>query len=241
MNLIDYLLSLVGIERNLPGFEKLPDKVSKPDGHFKRKHKQRFTWVLDPGHGKLTTGKRSPVLPDGRQLLEYEFNGDVVSRIAKKLSSIGVDYYITLDKDAQSRLGNYLQGRVDIANKYKSKHEKIFVSVHANAGPVKNPKKDFSSLFRGIEVFYFSSSSFGKKVAEVFQKNLVDNTKLKDRGIKPTSSFFVLKHTNMPSILTENGFFNNPDEVLLLLSSAYREKVADAHVSAILEIEKKYI
>ena len=34
--------------------------------------------LLDNGHGCDTPGKRSPVWPDGRQLLEWEFNRDIV-------------------------------------------------------------------------------------------------------------------------------------------------------------------
>ncbi len=42
----------------------------------------------------------------------------------------------------------------------------------------------------------------------------------------------------MPAILTENGFYNNKTEVLFLMSEEGRQKIADAHVAAILEIEQ---
>jgi len=31
----------------------------------------KITWLLDNGHGDDTPGKRSPMLIDGRQFLEY--------------------------------------------------------------------------------------------------------------------------------------------------------------------------
>lgn len=34
--------------------------------------------ALDDGHGMETSGKRTPVLPDGSVMLENEFNGAVV-------------------------------------------------------------------------------------------------------------------------------------------------------------------
>ena len=42
----------------------------------------------------------------------------------------------------------------------------------------------------------------------------------------------------MPAILTENGFFNNETQVYELMKPAIRQKIADAHVAAILEIEE---
>ena len=38
--------------------------------------------VLDNGHGENTPGKRSPKLEDGSQFFEWEFNRDIVNRIA---------------------------------------------------------------------------------------------------------------------------------------------------------------
>ena len=42
----------------------------------------------------------------------------------------------------------------------------------------------------------------------------------------------------MPAVLTENGFFNNKTEGRKLLSDETRQTIADAHVNAIMEIEK---
>ena len=45
----------------------------------------------------------------------------------------------------------------------------------------------------------------------------------------------------MTAILTENGFYNNQDQCLKLLKDSVRQKIADAHVAAILEIEENGI
>ncbi len=45
----------------------------------------------------------------------------------------------------------------------------------------------------------------------------------------------------MPAILTENGFYNNKEEVADLMKDSFRQKIADAHIDAILEIEKNGI
>ena len=45
----------------------------------------------------------------------------------------------------------------------------------------------------------------------------------------------------MPTIMTENGFYNNKKEAELLRQDSVRQLIADAHVAAILEIEKNGI
>lgn len=193
------------------------------------KHSQRYFWIIDPGHGKLTEGKRSPVTADGRQLLEYEFNYEIATMIVRSLNKRKIKAIITINDP--SRHGNDLSYRVKVANEFNIDLPKIYVSIHGNAGP----SKGFSRSFRGIETYYFSP--LGKRIAEIFQDRLVFRSGLKNRGTKK-AGFFVLKHTNHPAILTENGFFNNPDEFELMMTKEFRRIIADAHVEAILHIEK---
>lgn len=202
-------------------------------------HKARYLWCLDNGHGKQTAGKRSPKLPNGDQLLEYRFNRDIVKRIIEQLDEIGVQSFnVVPEVDTD----NFLQGRVDRANKKQSDLPKIFVSVHSNAAPAPTGKWSAPKI-SGIETWYFHNSSRGRKVAAVFQKHLINNTGWKNRHIKsrPSKQFYVLRNTNMTAVLTENGFYNNKEECKLLLKDEIRQKIADAHVMAILEIEKKGI
>ena len=50
--------------------------------------------ILDNGHGEETAGKRSPLWGDGSQLFEWEFNRDIVRRIAAKLDDLAIGYEI---------------------------------------------------------------------------------------------------------------------------------------------------
>lgn len=77
-------------------------------------------------------------------------------------------------------------------------------------------------------------------MAGIFQKHLIDKTGLKNRHVKskPDGQFYVLRKTAMTSVLTENGFYNNKKEALALMDDKMRQKIADAHVAAILEIEE---
>jgi len=191
--------------------------------------KQKYFWIIDPGHGKLTKGKRSPKSPDGRQLLEYEFNHEIAALIVEALDARGIKYLLTIDNP--DKHGNALGFRVKKANNFDTQLPKIYVSIHGNAGP----GEGFNKAFRGIETYYFSP--LGKRIADIFQTKLIEATGLKHRGIKK-NGFFVLKYTDHPAILTENGFFNNPDEFELMLTHGFRKQIADAHVKAILQIEE---
>ncbi len=201
-------------------------------------HQARFLWCLDNGHGSKTAGKRSPVFDDGEtKFFEYEFNRDIVARIIKGLEEEGVRYYNVVP---EVDIDNFLQGRVNRANRKSSDIPKIYLSVHANAGPAKSSKHWAADSIKGVETWYYHGSKKGQKLASVFQKHLLEKTGFKNRHLKsrPESQFYVLRKTTMPSVLTENGFYNNKAQCLDLLKDSVRQKIADAHVDAIMEVEK---
>ncbi len=196
---------------------------------------------MDNGHGEATPGKRSvPFEMDGItvQFFEYEFNRDVVGRIINSLTEKGIKFY-NIVPEVEGDIS--LKERVRRANTLASNLPKIYVSVHSNAGPPR-PGTDWTTA-SGMETWYFSASSNGKKIAAVFQKEMVRATDWKNRGLKSTAlkNLYVLRHTSMPAVLTENGFFNNEKEVQKLMLDDIRQAIADAHVAAILEIEKNGI
>lgn len=212
------------------------DTTDTEVGAAQPKHKAKFLWCLDNGHGKKTAGKRSPKLENGDQLLEYEFNRDIVKKIIKALDEKGVKSFNVVP---EVDVDNMLEGRVKRANQKKSDLPKLFVSVHANAAPAR-PGKWGAASISGIETWFFHNSRKGRKLATVFQKHLVAETGWKNRFIKsrPNKQFYVLRQTNMTAVLTENGFYNNKEECKELLKDSVRQKIADAHVKAIMEVEK---
>lgn len=198
----------------------------------------RYLWILDNGHGKLTRGKRSPVFGNNQQFFEYEFNRDIVERIMKRLDELGIRYYDLVPDYA--RVGNILEERVRRANRKSSELPKIFLSVHSNAGPTRSPNDWVIDQISGTETWYYHSSTKGRKLARIFQKKLIEATGWKNRHIKSRSKnqFYVLKKTTMPAILTENGFYNNKNQVLELQKEEVRQLIAEAHVQAILQVER---
>lgn len=200
----------------------------------------RYLWLLDNGHGKEQSGKRSPLFEDGTRFEEWEFNRDVVQRMAKRLDKIGVQYYVVVPED---NVGSFLRERVQRANQKESPLglPKIFVSVHSNAIGL----SDWNNRARGIEVWHYPNSDSGQRLASAFQRALLKRLPdWVDRGLKAHTPnnrkiFYVLANTSMPAVLTENGFYTHEEEAKLLMTDQVRQTIADAHVDAIIEAEKE--
>ena len=196
-------------------------------------HTQRYLWCLDNGHGELQDGKRAPGLVDGKLFEEWEFNRDIVKRIIEGLKREGVAYFNVVP---ETQVGSFLSGRVGRANEKQSELQKIFVSIHANAAQLPAPNQ-FANGTGGIETFCFPGSKSGKRLAKAFQRHLISEVGWRDRGVKE-HPFYVLKHTSMPSVLTENGFYTDEEQTRKLMSDEWRQKIAIAHIKAIMEIER---
>lgn len=212
-----------------------PEPTPEPEAPVRQ---ARYLWCLDNGHGSLTAGKRSPVFDDGEtQLFEYEFNRDIVRRMIIRLEEEGIPYFNVVP---EVEIDNFLRGRVDRANRKASDLPKIFVSVHANAAPARSSRDWASDSVSGIETWYYHGSKRGQKLAGIFQRHLIEQTGFRNRHLKsrPEKQFYVLRKTRMPAVLTENGFYNNKQEALELMKDEVRQKIADAHVAAILEVEE---
>lgn len=243
---LDEDVVLVNVEVDVPVIEEAPVTTSEPDAPTNTTdsdppkettpaHTPRYLWILDNGHGQKTKGKRSPKWEDGKQVLEYELNRSVVKKIIESLEAKGVQYHNLVPEE---NVGNILKTRVARANALKvtSDLPPVYISIHSNAGPEDQPG-NWSSA-KGIETWYYRTSLDGRKIAKIFQKHLISKTKWSNRGVRTGMAFYVLKYTSMPAILTENGFFNHQIEGRKLLKEETRQLIADAHVNAIIEIEK---
>ncbi|MEZ4827136.1 MAG: N-acetylmuramoyl-L-alanine amidase [Bacteroidia bacterium] len=199
----------------------------------------RFLWCLDNGHGRLQEGKRSPFFQNGTRFEEWEFNRDIVKRIMAQLDACGVQYFNVVPEED---IDAFTTGRSQRANAKVSPMglPKIFVSVHANAFGMNN----WANGFTGIESWFFPGSNSGMRLASAFQRELMKKfPDWADRGIKshqPNSRkiFTVLRVPQMPTVLTENGFYTDQNQAWALMQDETRQKIADAHVAAILQIEK---
>ena len=100
----------------------------------------------------------------------------------------------------------------EITNTANATDADIFVSVHCNAA---------NGTAKGTETFYCQGSSIGRKIAEYVQKNIISAMKTVDRGVKDDTQtqhgrIHVLRCSDMPAILIELAFIDNPNDAELL-------------------------
>lgn len=188
--------------------------------------------ILDNGHGNNTPGKRSPIWSDGKQLFEWEFNRDIVKRIANLLDSSGVNYKILVPEDKDISL----KERCNRANKIYDNCGKnaILISVHSNAGGG-----------TGWECY----TSVGDTMADQYATILCNQFKedfpeekmrydYSDNDPDKESQFYILVHTKCPAVLSENWFMDNEKDCRMLMTDVFRDKIAKSHFKAILKMIK---
>lgn len=75
-------------------------------------------------------------------------------------------------------------------------------------------------------------------LAEVIQKNMKIQTRLRDRGVDQ-AGFYVLVGASMPAILIEAPFLSNKREEKLLRTKKFRQKLAQAIFDSIIEFKQE--
>ena len=185
--------------------------------------------LLDNGHGKETAGKRSPVWSDGSQLFEWEFNRDIVRRIAEKLQADGIPYRVLVPEENDVSLTE----RARRANEYaKEFNGKAYVlSIHANAGGG-----------TGWEVYTSPGQTASDAIATVFfeeagREFVPDGWRMRsdysDGDPDKEANFAILTKTTCPAVLTENFFMDTERDCRFIMSEDGRERIANMHVAAI--------
>lgn len=105
----------------------------------------------------------------------------------------------------------------------------ILISIHANAGGG-----------TGFEVFTSPGNTPADDYATMIIESIKEtfpNEKIRsdhsDGDADKEARFYLLQHTQCPAILTENLFMDNEKDCRKLMEDSFREKIADAHVTAI--------
>ena len=201
----------------------------------------KFIWLLDSGHGGLdpdtgkyvTPGKRSPVWNDGSQYFEGVGNRDIVRRILDKCIAHGIlATDVVHDWDDVS-----LVTRVNRANAIHSYYKNtIYISVHSN-GFSKESANGYSVYTSPGQT---ASDKYAEMLLEIMQDEFPDHKLRKDTrdsDMDKEAAFYVLRKTRMPAILSENFFMTNERECKLLLTEAFRERIAECHFKMIKKVE----
>ena len=181
--------------------------------------------VLDSGHGGEDPGKIGV-----NQAKEKDVNLKIAKKTKERLEKKGWKVVMTREKDVM--LGDPAAGNKKIHD-MKARVERInktmpqaAVSIHQNSYQ--------DAQIHGAQVFYYSHSEEGKRMAEVMQKALLQADEENTRQAKANDTYYLLKRTEVPTIIVECGFLSNPEEAAKLVSPKYQEKLAEAIAEGIL-------
>ena len=145
--------------------------------------------IIDAGHG----GEEPGAMYDGRR--EKDDALRLALAIGQILEKNGVDVVYTRTTDV---FDTPLE-KAQIANNSGADY---FVSIHRNAMPVPGTGS-------GAMVLVYEDAGVPAMLAENIQRNLVQ-TGFNDLGIQERPGLIVLRRTQMPAVLVEAGFIDNP-------------------------------
>ena len=98
-----------------------------------------------------------------------------------------------------------LAERVRMANEWPADY---FISIHANANV--NP------AINGAEIYIYQYTTQAHWLAQQIMDAIVHFTALNNNGIRINQSLYVLRRTNMPSLLIEMGYLTNEQDAAIL-------------------------
>lgn len=179
---------------------------------------EKLCVVIDAGHGGSDPGKIGI-----NDALEKDINLSIALIVKQFLEANDVSVVLTrdtddglYDADASNKKVQDMKRRVNIIDE---KEPQVTVSIHQNSYP--------EEYVHGAQVFYYTTSTEGKRLAQILQNSLVrrldpGNT----RQIKSNDSYYLLKKTTSPIVIVECGFLSNAEEAKRLCDPLYQERVA---------------
>lgn len=170
-----------------------------------------------PGHGGFDPGKVGT-----QNTLEKDINLAIAKKVEKILRESGYTVYMTRtedkalgDESGKSKKITDLKNRVKMINEAEPA---VAVSIHQNS---------FSAGTSGAQVFYYTGSEQGKKLAGILQQTVKEIIGDGNRRVeKANSSYYMLKKITCPFAIVECGFLSNPTEESLLRDEKYQQKMA---------------
>jgi N-acetylmuramoyl-L-alanine amidase len=199
----------------------------------------KFTYIIDPGHGTATPGKRSPKFDDGSVLMEGVNNRDIARRLIIALESEDIK---CIDIVA-STLDVSLETRVIRANNLAKAKPCVYISIHSDAAGDGVNWHPASGMSVYTSVGQTKSDEFAQLVIDELQESFKDSVKWRtdntDKDEDKEENFYVLKNTNCPAILCEFGFHTNKEEATKMLTDDWKNKIVVSIICAIKKFELK--
>lgn len=179
--------------------------------------KNKTVIVVDVGHGGSDPGKVS-----NNGIKEKDINLQIALYLKDYLIAQDYTVYLTRETDCglyDEKISN--KKTSDLNNRiqfFKEKNASYVVSIHQNSYP--------DPLPHGAQCFYFEGSNSGKAFAESIQNSLLKLDSSNTRVAKSSGSYYLLKHSDVPSVIVECGFLSNPEETAKLTDPNYQKQIA---------------
>ena len=182
--------------------------------------------LIDPGHGgtfRGTVGQDS--------LEESKVNLGVSLYLWGLLREAGADAHLTraVDRDfltqVDSTLSFDLQQRVNMVD---SLSPDIFVSIHHNAQPQRDPS------YNRIETYYKAGDPASLDLAFAIHRHLMRNLGINVGEVRQ-GNYFVLRNVAVPAVLGESSYLTHPPVERELELSRAQELEAEAYFLGILD------
>ena len=189
--------------------------------------------LLDNGHGIDTPGKRSP---DGF-FREYAYNRFLAAQIQERLTSMGLNCRFLVPELEDIPLPERC-ARVNKICQESGTEPAILISIHVNAA---GNGQEWMNV-RGWGCY----TTRGKTDADSLATSLYEAAKEHLPGMRLRtdytdgdpdieSSFYILRHTICPAVITENLFMDNKEDVTFLESEEGSQAIVNLHVEGILK------
>lgn len=166
---------------------------------------------IDQGHNPEQVNAGA----EGNGLREQDITYMVGIYLANILESDGRFDVRTSRTDPEQILGydnrSSLQARVWAANSWPADY---FISIHVNAN--ENP------YINGSEVYVYEIYSQAYYLAEDILSEIVRRVGTKYNGVRANPSLYVLRNTDMTSVLVELGYITNYDDAQKLKEDQYQ-------------------
>lgn len=183
--------------------------------------------VIDAGHGGDDPGK---VGINGAN--EKDVNLQIAELVKQYLEMNDVEVVMTRESDAGLNDADASNKKVQDMKRRIALIEEtapaVTVSIHQNSYP--------EEYVHGAQVFYYTGSAQGQRLAESIQKQIVENVDSENkRQVKANDSYYLLKKTGVPIVIVECGFLSNSVEAEKLCTPEYQQRVAWAIHMGILQ------
>lgn len=222
-------------------------------------NQSEFRVAIDVGHSQSSWGALS-----SRGIHEYRFNSRLARELLAAIRGAGYinSYLINEDGDLEGKAG--LHRRTEIAN---DKGANLFISIHHDSvqpmllqdWSYQQKQLRYNDEIQGFSIIFSSSGRqqanslhFARLLGDALLRNDFNPTdyhamdipgerrKLvdRDRGIYDID-FWVVKQTEMPSVLFEAGMIVNRNEETNLDDPVFRARIIDSFVDSIRAFEQR--